>query len=148
MTAERMPRILLVDDDEDLRQMYTLILGKAGMEVVTANDGVQGLAKIREGGFDLVLLDLMMPNLDGIGVLKGLRSEMPKEPNGPVIILSNAGYEKVAQEAQALGAAGFLMKADFLPADLVREVKQALGRGGSRPGGPATPWRKGRPGAS
>lgn len=138
-------RILLVDDDEALRQMYSLILGKEGFEVHTANDGVQGLARIREGGFDLVLLDLMMPNMDGIGVLKGLQEEGPKKPIGPIVVLSNAGYDAIAKEAESLGAKGFLMKAELLPKDLVAEVKKALARGAKAAGGSASPWRRGRP---
>lgn len=119
-------RILLVDDDDSLRQMYTLILGKEGYEVTTATDGVDGLAKARQGGYDLILLDLMMPNLNGIGFLKGLKEEGPKQTNGSIIVLSNAGYNEVAKEAEGLGAAGFLMKADLLPKDLIKEVKEAL----------------------
>lgn len=118
--------ILLIDDDEALRQMYSLILTKAGYQVTAANDGVQGLAKAREGGYTLVLLDLMMPNLDGIGVLKGLQEEAPRKTNGPVIVLSNAGYNEIAKEAESLGASGFLMKADLLPKDLVEEIKKYL----------------------
>lgn len=119
-------RILLVEDDESLRHMYKLILSKEGYDVTVTNDGVQGLAKAREGGFDLILLDLMMPNLDGIGVLKGLKEEPPRKSNGPTVILSNAGYDKVAKEAEDLGAAAFLMKADMLPQDLVAKVKKYL----------------------
>ncbi|MDP3685798.1 MAG: response regulator [bacterium] len=119
-------RILLVDDDGDLRQMYTLILGKMGYELTIAEDGLEGLAKAREGGYDLILLDLMMPNLDGIGFLKGLKEESPKTPNGAIVILSNAGYDAVAKEAMTLGAKGFLMKADMLPKDLVHEVEKYL----------------------
>lgn len=138
------PHILLVDDDEALRQMYTLILGKEGYKVTTADDGTEGLGKIREGGWDLVLLDLMMPSLDGIGVLKALKEEPPKQENGPIVALSNAGYMAVAEEAAALGAAGFLMKADLLPKDLVREVKKYLAVGKDKAGD--HPWKKGRPG--
>ena len=123
MTAAS-PRILLIDDDADLRQMYTLILGKAGVELDTAEDGITGLAKARRGGYDLILLDLLMPNLDGIGFLKGLKEEGPKTPNGPIVALSNAGYDVVAKEARTLGATGFLLKADLLPKDLVREVQR------------------------
>lgn len=119
-------KILLVEDDESLRHMYNLILSKEGYEVTSANDGVQGLAKARDGGFDLILLDLMMPNLDGIGVLKGLKEEPPKTENGPTVILSNAGYDKVAKEAEGLGATAFLMKADMLPQDLIGKIKKYL----------------------
>jgi len=123
--------ILLVDDDESLRQMYTLILTKAGYQLTTANDGVDGLAKAHEGGYDLILLDLMMPNLDGIGFLKGLKQEAPKKPNGPVVVLSNAGYDTVAKEAEGLGAVGFLMKADLLPEDLKQRVEGYLKKVGA-----------------
>lgn len=119
-------KILLVDDDESLRSMYSLILGKEGWELVTADDGLEGLAKIRDGGWDLILLDLMMPGLDGIGVLKALQEEPAKQANGSIIILSNAGYGSIAKEAEGLGASGFLMKADLLPPDLVEEVKKWL----------------------
>lgn len=119
-------RILLIEDDDDLRQMYTLIFTKAGYDLTTANDGVQGVAKAREGNFQLILLDLMMPKLDGIGFLKELQKEGPKKPNGPVVVLSNAGYNKVAEEAMTLGASGFLLKADLLPKDLLREVEKYL----------------------
>ncbi len=120
-------KILLVDDDESLRQMYSLILGKEGYTLMTANDGVQGLAKIREGEWDLVLLDLMMPNLDGIGVLKALQEEPGKyEQSCPIVVLSNAGYGTVAKEAENLGAKDFLMKADMLPKDLLEELEKYL----------------------
>ncbi len=119
-------RILLVDDDAALRQMYTLILSKAGFEVVTADDGVQGLAKAREGGFDLILLDLMMPNLDGVGFMHGYPEEKPKQPNGPIVVLSNAGYNDVVKEAEGLGAVGFLMKAELLPDELIAEITTHL----------------------
>lgn len=120
--------LLLIDDDADLRQMYALILGKAGYQLDTAQDGMAGLAKARKGGYALILLDLMMPNLDGIGFLKGLAEEGPKAPNGPIVVLSNAGYDAVAKEAMALGAVGFLMKADLLPADLTKAVEKYLAK--------------------
>lgn len=120
-------RILLVDDDAALRDMYVLILGKAGWQVTTADNGAEGLAKIREGGWDLILLDMMMPVLDGMGALKALTEEAGKHvADTPIVILSNAGYEEVAKEATDLGAAGFLMKADLLPKDLVEAVQGYL----------------------
>jgi len=137
-------KILLVDDDESLRQMYNLILTKAGYQVTKALDGIDGLAKAREGGYDLILLDLMMPNLDGIGMLKGLLEESPKKPNGPIVVLSNAGYNEVAKEALSLGVAGFLMKAELLPKDLIKAVSEHLEK--SKPVTKAPEeWKKGRP---
>ena len=127
MTANN-HKILLVEDDESLRQMYSLILKKEGFSVDTGDDGVQGLSKARQGGYDLILLDLMMPNLDGIGFLKGLKEEQVKQPNGPIVILSNAGYEQVADEVKSLGAVDFMMKADLLPDDLIKNVKGYIGK--------------------
>ncbi len=120
------PHLLLVEDDASLRRMYELIFTKAGFTVTTADDGVAGLTRAREGGYDLILLDLMMPNLDGVGVLKGLQREKPRRSNGPIIVLTNVGYGEVAEEATGLGAAGFLVKSDWLPRDLVNEVKKHL----------------------
>lgn len=142
------PRILLVEDDESLRSMYYTILTKEGFSVELAGDGVDGLGKARAGGYDLVLLDLMMPNLNGIGLLRLLKEEGPKIPLGPIIVLSNAGYDAVAKEAESLGAAGFLMKADLLPKDLVREIRGYLDR--DRTGlqtKAKTTWTRGRPAA-
>lgn len=127
MTTMHHAPILLIDDDADLRQMYTLIFTKAGYQIDTADDGVDGLAKARKGGWGVILLDLMMPNLDGIGFLKGLKDEPAKKPNGHILVLSNAGYDKVEKEAASLGAKGFLVKANLLPDDLVKEVAKHLG---------------------
>jgi len=120
-------KILIVEDDEPLRDMYKMILEKEEFDVTTANDGVDGLAKARKGGFDLVLLDLMMPNLDGLGFLKGLKEESAKTKLGPIVVLSNAGYDTVAKEAESMGAIGFLMKAELLPKELVAKVRQYIG---------------------
>jgi len=129
MTIETTKSILLIEDDEALREMYTLIITKAGYQIETATDGVQGIAKLRQGGYSLVLLDLMMPNLDGVGVLKSMQdvSNRPKKPNGPIIVLSNAGYNKVAEEALKLGAKIFLMKAELTPKELVKEIQELVG---------------------
>ena len=91
-------------------------------------------------------LDLMMPNLNGIGLLRLLREEGPKKPLGPIIVLSNAGYDAVAREAESLGATGFLMKADLLPKDLVREIRAYLDTDKTGPQTKAkTTWTRGRP---
>jgi len=103
--------------------MYSLILTKAGHTVATADDGAQGLAKARTGGFDIILLDMMMPTIDGIGFLKAYEKEPPAAPNGPIVILSNAGYTEIADEAKELGAVDFLLKADLLPKDLVKAIE-------------------------
>ena len=80
-------RILVVDDDPTLRELYDEVLKTAGYTIEFAVDGEEGLNKIRTGGFDLVLLDVMMPKLDGLGVLTKLQTESPKPAKMPVIIV-------------------------------------------------------------
>lgn len=118
--------VLLVEDDEALRNMYNLILTRKGFAVDLAHDGEEGLTKALGGGYGIILLDLLMPKLDGIGVLKGLKAQVSAKPNGPVVLLSNAQFDGVAKEAMEFGAKGVLLKADLLPADLVKAVQRYL----------------------
>jgi CheY-like chemotaxis protein len=119
-------KILIIDDDLYLRELYEEILSSAGFEVETAVDGEEGLAKILTKPFDLVLLDIMMPKLDGIGVLTQL-SQQPNRPYKPTIILwTNLSHDPVIKEALEKGAAAFLVKADLTPDQIVAQVKKFL----------------------
>ncbi len=119
-----MPKILIVEDDQFIREMYTLILTKEGYEVTEAPDGAAGLVEARKGGFDCILLDLMMPQVDGLTVLQELKDNPPKQKNGPIIVLSNLAYSDAKEKALKLGAADFLVKADLDP----KEVREAVGK--------------------
>jgi len=118
-----MAKILLVEDDKDFRELYESILTDAGYEVATAGDGEEGLAKASQGGFDLVLLDIMLPKRDGLSILSALKSKPPKIPNKSIMVLSNLSHEKALKEAVDLGAKGFLIKTNFTPDELVAKVK-------------------------
>ena len=122
-----MANILIVEDDQFIREMYVLILTKAGHHVEGALDGKAGLAKAQEGGYDVILLDLMMPQLDGLGFLQGLKDNPPKKKNGPIIVLSNLAYGDAKDKAMKLGATDFLVKADLDPKDVREAVNKALG---------------------
>ena len=119
-------KILLVDDDQYLRELYTEVLQTAGYEVTTANDGEAALNTIQKGGFDLILLYIMMPRLDGIGVLKSLKDKTINPPNGPIVLLTNLAHDPVIQEAASLGAKTYLIKADITPDQLLAKVKEYL----------------------
>lgn len=119
-------KILIVDDDLYIRDLYTDILKDAAFEVEAAEDGVKGLEKIRKGGFDLILLDVMMPNLDGLGVLKELKDKPPGVKNGPLVLLTNLAHDPIIKEALNLGASGYLIKSDLNPEQLVVKVKEHL----------------------
>ncbi len=121
-----MAKILLVEDDKDFREIYESILKDAGYEVATASDGEEGLSKASQGGFDLILLDIMLPKRDGLSILSALKSNPPKIPNKSIVVFSNLSHEKALKEAMDLGAKGFLIKTNFTPDVLVAKVKSLI----------------------
>lgn len=120
-------KILVVDDDPSLRELYDEVLKTAGYTVEFAVDGEEGLAKIRTQGYDLVLLDVMMPKLDGLGVLTKLQSDNPKPPKMPVIIIwTNLSHDPAIKEALNKGATNVLVKADLAPNQVIAMVQKYL----------------------
>ena len=119
-------KILIVEDDQFIREMYAMILTKEGFEVVEAPDGSAGLANAKEGGYATILLDLMMPQMDGLSFLKEMKKNPPKEENGPIIIMSNLAYSEAKDEGINLGASDFFVKADLDPKELVEIVKRNI----------------------
>ncbi len=115
-------RILMIEDDVYIRELYEEVLAKAGYSVITAVDGEEGLTKATEGEYDLVLLDIMLPKLTGIEVLKKLREKGAKTEEIPIYLLTNLGEETIAKETYKLGANGYLLKAKYLPKELVKEI--------------------------
>jgi CheY-like chemotaxis protein len=120
-----MKRVLLVDDDPIAVRIYRDGLKRLGFEVTTAAEGVAALNALRANKPDVVVLDLMMPRLSGVEVLKFMRSE--KEFRGvPVIVLSNAYMDRLAQDAAALGAQKGLLKVKCNPASLKAAIDEVL----------------------
>lgn len=120
-------KILFVDDDLYIRDAYEEVLKSEGYIVDTAINGEEGLAKLKIGGYDLVLLDVMMPTLDGIGVLEELQKNPPQQKNGPIILLTNLGFDPLVKTAKDKGVTSYLIKAELTPRDLVDTVKKTLG---------------------
>jgi CheY-like chemotaxis protein len=120
-------RILFVDDDLYIRDAYEEVLKSEGYDVDTAINGEEGLAKLKVGGYDLVLLDVMMPTLDGIGVLEELQKSPPQQKNGPIILLTNLGFDPLVKTAKDKGVTAYLIKAELTPRDLVDTVRKTLG---------------------
>lgn len=119
-------KILVVDDEQYIRDLYVEFFSNEGYEVDSAVDGVEGLKKLQNGGYDLVLLDVMMPQFDGVEVLEQLSKKPPKTPNGPIIILTNLTYEGVAKDALAKGAVDYIVKADVNPGQLMERLQKYL----------------------
>ena len=119
-------KILLIEDDQFTRELYEDVFKNAGFTIDSAADGEAGLVKAKEGGYGLMLLDVMMPRLDGLGVLKGLKATPPKKANGPILLLTNLAHDPVIKEAMANGAKNFLVKADYNPDELIEKIKTYL----------------------
>ena len=120
-------RILFVDDDLYIRDVYEEILTSEGYIVDTAINGEEGLKKLQQGGYDLVLLDVMMPTLDGIGVLEELQKHPPQQKNGPIVLLTNLGFDPLIKTAKNKGVTSYLVKAEITPRDLVDMVRKTIG---------------------
>lgn len=120
-------RILIIEDEKYLRELYAEILEEEGYSVEQAADGEEGLQALVKGGFDLVLLDIVLPKIDGMTILKRLKTDtLPQKPNGPVIVLSNLGQDTIVADAVDLGVRGYMVKSDYTPDQIVKEVKEYL----------------------
>jgi CheY-like chemotaxis protein len=119
-----MAKILIVDDDLYIRELYEEVLKGEGNEVETAVDGNEALEKLSKNTYDLVLLDVMMPKLDGLEVLGQIKEKAMQ--HGPIVLLTNLSHGPVIDEGKEKGAAGFLIKADLTPDQLVAKVKEFL----------------------
>ena len=118
-------KILIVEDDKFLRELITQKLIREDFEVSEAVDGEEGIRKIKEEKPDLILLDLILPGIDGFEVL----SQMKKEStlvSTPVIILSNLGQKDDVERGLKMGAVDYLIKAHFTPGEIIDKIKAAL----------------------
>ncbi len=120
-----MAKILIVDDDPFILDMYTLKLKEAGFTVENANNGQEGLAKIKKLKPDLLLLDLVMPEMDGFETLERLNKDAPFKPH-KIVILTNLGQKEEVERGLKLGANDYIIKAHFTPSEVVEKVKKLL----------------------
>jgi len=115
-------KVLIVEDDRFLRELMVRKLKMENFEVIEAEDGEQGLKKMKEEKPDLVLLDLILPEMDGFEVLEQKRKD-DEIKNIPVIILSNLGQKEEIDRGLQLGAKDYLVKAQFSPSEIIEKVK-------------------------
>jgi two-component system response regulator ResD len=119
--------ILLIEDEEDIRLVYAEVLRDSGYKVLEAVDGNAGLKRALEDGWDLMLLDIMLPGLDGMQILKKVK-ENDKMKSKPVILLTNLGNENIITEGFDLGAEGYLIKSEITPDKIIEEVQVYLSK--------------------
>jgi CheY-like chemotaxis protein len=126
-----MARILVVDDRDDIRLAMAGLLSAEGYEVFEASDGSQVADRVRKDRPDLILLDIIMPVMDGFDVLEALKKD-PRSSSIPVVVVSGASAGENIRRARALGATDFLPKS-APPDEVLACVRKALGAAGVQP---------------
>jgi len=118
-------RIMIVDDSATVRQVLQMTLEGAGYDILDAVDGQDALAKLEDARLDMVITDLNMPNLDGIGLIRKIRQHAAYRFI-PIVMLTTESAEEKKQEGKAAGASGWIVK-PFKPEQLLKVVKMVLG---------------------
>ena len=117
--------ILIIEDEDDLRELYAEVLEDAGFKVLEVDDGQEGLSKALSEKYDLLLLDIMLPRFDGLEILRMMKKKKHLAEI-PVVLLTNLGHESIIKEGFALGANGYLIKSEHTPDQVVEEVRNFL----------------------
>ena len=118
-------KILIVEDDKFLRELIARKLTDEGFEIIEAVDGEDGIKKIKETKPDLILLDLILPSIDGFEVLSRVKGD-ESLASIPIIILSNLGQKEEVEKGLDLGAVDYLIKAHFTPGEIIEKIKNVL----------------------
>lgn len=132
-------KVLLVEDEEFIRDLFKRQLDLSGFATDAFANGQDGLAAISKNAYDLVLLDIMLPDINGLQILQNIRSN-PATKSIAVVLLTNLGQDAVIKQGFELGADGYLVKAAYTPDQIVQEVKNIMQKkmaGGASPS--ATP---------
>jgi DNA-binding response OmpR family regulator len=119
-------KILLVEDDPFLLSMYSTKFEIEKFQVILADDGEKGLELAGSGKPDIILLDIMLPKMNGFEVLQKLKGDK-KTANIPVILLTNLNQKNEVERGLSLGAEDYLIKAHFMPSEVVTKIKNILG---------------------
>ncbi len=123
----RQPKVLVVDDDQALLEMYTMRLKEEAFEVIVARNGEEALARAVDSKPDVILLDVMMPKVNGFDVLDILKST-PETKNIPVLILTVLIQDIDRERGLKAGAEDYLVKSETMPGQVIEKVKQVLSK--------------------
>ena len=118
-------KILLIEDDPFLLSMYSTKFSLENFSVISADDGEKGWQMAEETKPDIILLDILMPKMNGFEVLEKLKAEK-KTKNVPVILLTNLNQKDEIERGMTLGADDYLIKAHFMPSEVVEKIKKVL----------------------
>ncbi len=122
MSAPEAKTILTVDDSRTMRDMLRLALAQAGFRVVQASDGAEGLERLDSEGADVIITDINMPNLDGLGFIERVRSNQRHRAT-PILVLTTESEPEVKDRARRAGATGWIVK-PFNPGKLVDAIRR------------------------
>jgi DNA-binding response OmpR family regulator len=125
MSDGRPPRLLLIDDDTFIAELYIRTLKAAGFDVQTAQNGEVGLLLAREFKPNIIILDVLMPGIDGFETMERFKKDK-ESPDCPVIFLSSLCQREDVERGTQLGAAAYLAKQRTVPADVLAKVKEVL----------------------
>jgi len=120
-----MPKILIVEDDPFLSEMYTTKLVQENFEVDLAVDGKEAIKKAREMKPDLILLDIVLPKMEGFEVLAEIKKDIELR-NIQIIALTNLGQKEEVEKGLKLGADDYIVKAHFTPTEVINKIKQVI----------------------
>lgn len=120
-----MHKILIVEDDPFILKMYAKKLQVEGFEVETAVDGEDGLAKIKSFMPDLVIMDVMLPKLNGMEAIERAKMD-PETKDIPILVLSNLSSTADSELAVKKGAVGYMIKSEFTPSQIISKIKEYL----------------------
>lgn len=119
-------KILVVDDDAVLGNLYKQVFEVEKIEVDLAESGEQALDLIKKGGYDLILIDVRMPGMDGFATVEASKKFTPEKPNGPIFFLTNSEDEMAIAQGVSLEVQGYLIKSQYDSDTLVKEVKRII----------------------
>lgn len=125
VTQGETKKILIIEDEVTLRELYVQILIKEGYSVESASNGDEGYKLLSEKSYDLVLLDIILPKMDGLQILEKFKQE-GKQISGAVVLLTNLSQDLVLSKAKEFGVRGYMVKSDLTPAEILTEVKGYL----------------------
>jgi len=118
-------KILVVDDDVTLLEMYKERLELSGFDVKTATNGEEGIKLVGDFKPDLILLDIMMPRVNGFDVMESLKKN-PDTADIPVLMLTALVQESSKQRAQETGAAGYIIKSETMPGEVIKKIEETI----------------------
>lgn len=131
-------KVLLVEDEEFIRDLFKRQLDLSGFTTDAFGTGQDGLNAIAKNTYDLVLLDIMLPDINGLQILQNIRSN-PTTKTVAVVLLTNLGQDAVIKQGFELGADGYLVKAAYTPDQIVQEVKNIMQKKQSQNAGTGAP---------